>query len=100
MYRVVLLALLLQLNYIHLILKSDPSFIAYIVLLDYPAQLDFLPFILSDPYSRHRAQQKLQDTLTLSLGLLQARSASSLAYSVSAGLEGPRVCLGLVCGLP
>lgn len=99
MYRVVLLALLLQLNYIHLILKSDSSFIAYIVLLDYPAQLDFLPFILSDPYSR-RAQQKLQDTLAPSLGLLQARSASSLAYSVSAGLEGPQVCLGLVCGLP
>lgn len=57
MHRVALLALLLQLNFIHLILKNDLSFIAYTVLLDYTAQLGLLPFILPGPYPC-RALQK------------------------------------------
>lgn len=57
MHRLVLLALLLQLNFIHLILRNDLSFIEYIVLLDYTAQLGLLPFILSNSYPL-RAQPK------------------------------------------
>lgn len=94
MHRVALLALLLQLNFIHLILKNNLSFIAHTVLLDYTAQLGLLPFILLGPYPR-RALQKCaghHSPLRWSPpGLVCFRPGLLCCHQAC---EGPRVCLG------
>lgn len=94
MHRVALLALLLQLNFIHLILKNNLSFIAHTVLLDYTAQLGLLPFILLGPYPAERCES-VQDTTRPSAGapagLVCFRPGLLCCHQAC---EGPRVCLG------
>lgn len=95
MHRVVLLALLLQLNFIHLILRNDLSFIAYIVLLDYTAQLGLLPFILPNPHSRRAQQKRAGHHSPLRWG--SCRPGLLLPWPTllcHQACEGPRVCPG------